>query len=800
MTECELALIRYGIGLLAQQLGQAAPDAEQLGAMGAAIHRVETPGYAAVERARELMGDTWAAGSLRSESGENLVSIFSLVDRGGGAPVQSTPLRPFSFDGPGSAAVTTFSPTDLFRNFIADVARIVAGSGAFETFCSVMALYGWAVPSSLCSNYSLHFDPTGVSVFEQFKFVTATAHCLDRQPGREDLLLIGGDIPGIQTMLYTITSRGVAKSLRGRSLYLQLLGDAVVRLLLGRFRLPAANVVVNAGGNFKVLIPAAIEPDLEGFREAVNRIMLDLHGGELYVSLAWAPLNAAALIDARPRDGGGEVAIANATLADALRREKDRWFANLARQDPRHYRAVFGPFGQGGPLTRDGDAATICKVCHVDVTSTTRDEDDDSETYCRQCLSFERLANQVWRARWLEVAPSPQRPARPQLGWNDALEAFGFRYEFHSAMLPRRDSAPRWIYRLNDISGFLGDSGEVAYGVRGLTNLTPHIVEKGKEVIRDISTMAEKDATGVRRYGVLRMDVDDLGAVFGGALRYQDLFHISTLSAAVKLFFEGHLGSICVAAAREWRGAVGSWHLRAGRDGDDQWKAPYVIYAGGDDLFIVGCWDVLPELARAIRSAFHAYSEGRLTMSAGINLGHDKFPLYQAADSAGAALRRAKHLRAGDAGSPKDAVTFLGASLTWKEFEPVRRFVLTLAQLLGSSGEGTGAAPRALLRVLGAAAADYKSDDDAARSATLGSEQQVRLGPWLWRLNYGLGRMAARLAPPMRDGVLALNGSPRDARDSPPGAAWRIIRHLDLAVRWAEFLVRKEEVRNGGAR
>jgi CRISPR-associated protein Csm1 len=112
-----------------------------------------------------------------------------------------------------------------------------------------MTLYGWAVPSSLSSDYARHFDAAGISVFEQFKFVTALAHCIEQRPGREDLLLVGGDIPGIQAMRYTITSRGVAKSLRGRSLYLQLLCDAVVRLLLERFRLPAANVLVNAGGN-----------------------------------------------------------------------------------------------------------------------------------------------------------------------------------------------------------------------------------------------------------------------------------------------------------------------------------------------------------------------------------------------------------------------------------------------------------------------------------------------------------------------------------------------------------------------
>ncbi len=44
--------------------------------------------------------------------------------------------------------------------------------------------------------------------------------------------LVGGDIPGIQRTIYTITSKGAAKGLRGRSAFIQLLGDAVVRRVL----------------------------------------------------------------------------------------------------------------------------------------------------------------------------------------------------------------------------------------------------------------------------------------------------------------------------------------------------------------------------------------------------------------------------------------------------------------------------------------------------------------------------------------------------------------------------------------
>jgi CRISPR-associated protein Csm1 len=47
----------------------------------------------------------------------------------------------------------------------------------------------------------------------------------------EVALLVGGDITGIQRFIYTISSKGAAKSLRGCSAYLNLLCDAIAEWL-----------------------------------------------------------------------------------------------------------------------------------------------------------------------------------------------------------------------------------------------------------------------------------------------------------------------------------------------------------------------------------------------------------------------------------------------------------------------------------------------------------------------------------------------------------------------------------------
>ena len=52
-----------------------------------------------------------------------------------------------------------------------------------------------------------------------------------------------------------------------------------------------------------------------------------------------------------------------------------------------------------------------------------------------------------------------------------------------------------------------------------------------------------------------------------------------------------------------------------------------IVYSGGDDLFIVGAWNEVIELAVDLRRRFELYTEGTLTLSAGIGVYHDSYPI-----------------------------------------------------------------------------------------------------------------------------------------------------------------------------
>ncbi len=814
MDELKKALIGYGAWLMAGQLGQ---ELSRDGPLAEIIGDADFAQDSQIRRAREVCGD-WEGQASQPATPGRLRSIFSIVrynqryDETKRTRVEpyEMPRRVLSID---LTQATDQPAHKLWEEFWDRVGRLKPGWGLFETFTALMARYGWYVPGTLQDEM--------VSVYEQFKAVAALAHVL--VPGEDDVLLVAGDLPGIQDMLYTVTSKGVAKALRGRSFYLQLVNDVIVRALLRDLKLPSVCVVYNAGGNFQLLARSTDEARLATLRREINRRLLKLHGGELYLALDWIRVPDSELATGAFNDHAIEV-------GDRLAREKLRAFADLAEEN---YQAVFGPTGFGG--------LRFCDVCHVDLW-------DGNRTRCDQCDSFgeridegkykgeyglaRRIADLNENPRFVVhdlggLQPVPDKPdwaGKPP--WWTVMKTFGFRYEFAQQARPA-DHA--FFYTVNDTDCVLEPvNGDSVYGFRFVANTTPRI-RKGDDLerlqklmdsddeelrrgdIRNTTLMARWDRAGIDRYGVLRMDVDDLGTLFSSTERLENpsLPRRSALSAALDLFFEGWLNHLCEQAAREWQ-------VRAGQvtndpDAGQRQKLPYVIYAGGDDLFIVGPWDVLPVVAWHVRRDLASYVLGGyvdqepelrhppITVSAGIFAETAKFPLYQAAEQAREALDAAKRRQARrtvrgeqELATVKDAVNFLDTTVSWEEFLRAEELALRLARMIDcgvlSNGGSPDRAPHALIQLLAAVAREYAAVGGAE------SEKRLAYGRWMPLLAYGLRRMVER-APAgnrkLREQMMGLAGDALDLTRVEGAAQWHTIRFLGLPVRWAEFLIRK---------
>jgi len=676
----------------------------------------------------------------------------------------------------------------------------------FEGFHHLYRKWAGALPCA--------YGEPGVSLFEQWKAVAALARASGAGwaggPAAE-FTLIGGDVPGIQDFVYTITSRGAAKGLRGRSLFVQLLGDAVIRRILAELDLGPANVVYAAGGNFMVLGPAltawignqTVQTRLEGqdekrgLRAQMEHALLDEFEGDLALCLAWVPLSQSQVGSPEFADPVSKV------LKGRVAAGKRQRFSAVARE---RWADLFGP--QGRPGNR------YCVICQRPLGRgegmVMEGEDgrppEEQARRCRPCDGFQKLAGQIGQEGLLTIGR--QRP--PVIGspWQEALWRVGQVWYDYGPLETLDPPVGSYLYTINDVD-FVAD---YAHGFRFIANVTPRVTQadverwqKEQETkrpfgfpkpegsleeeerptlggIRTFSQMADV-ARGVPRVGVLRMDVDDLGQIMVRGLQPRTMAATSALSEALDRFFAGRLGDICA--------RVNQLH-RTTAPGEDRGDRLYVIYAGGDDLFVVGSWDLLPELATQVRAEFERYTghNPALHISAGITLEGRKFPLYQAADRAGQAEDQAKGCTRDRI--PKDAVCFLGLPVKWDEWvQEVQPRLKAITNLVVP-----GKAPAALIQVLQGLYARYEEQVQQQNKARRAQGQpipeepqyQVYYGPWMWQEVYTLTRMAERIR---RAGD---ESAARGVRHLQVGAASPTsIRYMGLAARWAELLTREEQ-------
>ncbi len=680
-----------------------------------------------------------------------------------------------------------------------------------ESMLLLLQRYAWCVPSAY---YRALPD---ISLYDHSRVAAALAVCLlekdeaaidrmldalerwpearekDVPPPREleeaeVALLVGGDISGVQDFIYTITARGATSALRGRSFYLQLLTEAVARYILRRLQLPATSLLYQGGGGFYLLTRPSDQGRMREIQGEVSRILLAHHRGNLYLALEAVPLAASDFY-------AGRIARKWEELRKRLQRAKQHRFAELGEG----LGALFHPQGHGG------NEEHACQVCGQEHPGT---KEEEEVRKCPPCRSYEDLGDDLRRACYLwmaEVEPSaPEDPlAVSPGGWDEVLAAFGIQAGVveDRNQVPRVDG-PRWILALEDeaMEGLQPDPQTVV-GRRLLVNVTPILTEaeyrelrgKVKDLpvpgsIKPFSVM-ECQSTGIQRLGVLRMDLDSLGELFSEGLgKNATLSRVAALSFAISLFFEGWV---------EQRAKQINRMDPKGRE------RLYSIYSGGDDLFFVGSWDAVVELARGIRADLSRFAAGHpgIHASAGIALVGGRYPLYQAAEDAGRAEDRAKGFRREENGRElrKNAIGFLGQVLPWDRLgmedcregmETAHTLAHFLERLTRPRGEGGMGVPKALLQILIRLQEQYQEAAEKRRQRgddrNREGQEQVYYGPWMWRGYYFLKRMARRYEKENPEVSRAVD----DLAERLHGEDFRAIEWIGLAARWAELLGR----------
>jgi CRISPR-associated protein Csm1 len=485
----------------------------------------------------------------------------------------------------------------------------------YTNFLGLLQQYGWCLPAD---NQP---DPPDVSLYDQSRIASALATCFyqhyagqSERATREQArcLLVAGDLSGIQDYIFAISTTGaggVAKRLRARSFFVQMLSDIAGLRLLHKFELPLANLLMASGGNFYVLLPNL--PDtvrrVRDLQSDLNRWLLDKFHGVLTISMAWTEV-------ADYEFAAGHFGAVNERLHSLLRASKAQRLADQL-QDGTGWRQQFVR-----PAHFRGEQ--ICRSCSrfpITKFGSREARENNERDVCDQCFDQQELGRQLTKAKYISFFTQSAR------GYN----CLGWKFLLHENP-PPPTAKPELVVRLNDPD--LNQVRGLPAAFRYLTNHIPHKANDEPWTFTEIAAEKEDVETTTKLLGVLKADVDYLGQVIQEGLRrdssatddvtgFDNLTRIATLSRQLDWFFSGWL----------------EWLLT------NKYPSCYAVYAGGDDLLIVGPRVATLKLAREINSAFARYTNNpQLTLSAGIAVVKARLPLAHTVKMADKALQQAK--------------------------------------------------------------------------------------------------------------------------------------------------------------
>lgn len=435
--------------------------------------------------------------------------------------------------------------------------------------------------------------------------------------GKEKLFIVlEGDISGIQNFIFNIPSKKAARSLKGRSVYLNLLTRYSADYIVRETGLTSASILYLGGGNFQILLSISSRDSLERIRRYISSILWEIHNNEVILNIDWIEVSLEEMLSFQ-------------NIRDKLREKLAiKKLQKLKELDDTYFK-IFYPQDK---IIYEGEQCSICgrKGSHS----------YEEQKLCPLCSSLVELTDSLKDARFLIENRCEKTESRETIF--DFFKALGYEISFEKEISPGER-----IYILNDFDIYR--NGRLLDGfILGSFNLP----DREFEEIGDASI-------GDNKLAFLKMDVDNLGKIFFKLSEREreregaSISRIRSLSNRLDLFFSGFLINYLI-------------------EKDKKGENLYPVFVGGDDLFIIGSWNKVVELTKEIREKFREYMGNNplFTISAGLSFFRSDYPVIRASSIVEKELERAKtFVYPGEKEPAKDKISILEEPLQWKEFD-----------------------------------------------------------------------------------------------------------------------------------
>lgn len=597
---------------------------------------------------RETEGE--AAGGFDRSRPQN--SIYNLLNNAAGKTVHKVAPIHEKINYPQERG--DYKPAPDYNRIISGISAGLAGINFQDEYVNSLLELTEAYLSYIPSSTYLS-EVADISLFDHSKITAALAACialylesqqradyyLELFKNRRDFYrekafcLLSIDISGIQQFIYTISSKGALKGLRARSFYLELLLENLADEILCACSLYRTNLLYTGGGHAYILLPHTAEARKKS-GEAIRNInskLIEYFGARLFVAYGLQECSAEELMS-KTDDPESYVNIFRSLSAQVSENKLRRYSAEELRLLN---------------STSTDKSGRECGVCGV---SGLLEERNDVGALCQTCAAFTDISGMLIKPDTVFVVANQELngtflPLFSSRG--EEYYFYAFKAEKVRELLQKTPEKVVRIYSKNTYrTGFylatrlwLGD-----YAATGQTG--------------ELKTFPELAASsrGIERIGVLRADVDNMGAAFVSGFirehaaenkyRYLTLSRTATLSRSLSIFFKYYLNDLL---------ANGKFDLLAPAKA----RNIVVVYSGGDDLFLVGAWNEVLAAAIDIRRAFARYAGGELTLSAGFAVFVPGYPIARMAAETAQLEEYAKQHRCN--GREKNAISLFGLEI-----------------------------------------------------------------------------------------------------------------------------------------
>ncbi|MDW7774386.1 MAG: type III-A CRISPR-associated protein Cas10/Csm1 [Desulfobulbaceae bacterium] len=464
----------------------------------------------------------------------------------------------------------------------------------------------------------------------------------------ENFLLVTGDFYGIQDFIFSAggeLNKNRSKILRGRSFAVSLFSELAADMICRAIGLSHLSVILNAAGKFTIIAPHTTETidKIKQVEKKINNWLYDINYGQSSLGIIYTPAASADFIN------GNFTSLWNEKHQPAMERKKltkvdldtyggmvdgyldqfdnklQKPLCPLCGKRPAHSQAAVGEL-------------VSCKICRdhrmlgtflvkgerlavfIGDTGLDRNKSLLEPIFGEYQLSFSNA---------VDINPLKLFNLQVQ---SDGLLPEGATMRLINGYVPVYTEEDKLDDRLQE-----DDAQPIKQGDPVTFN---HLAAKAKE-FRDNGKQQ-----GVEALGILKADVDNLGILMAAGFP-DNLFTISRLaniSRQLNNFFTIYL----------------PFFLQA----NEKYKNVYTVFAGGDDLFLIGPWRIMAELTLELRGRFTQYvcDNDQITFSAGISLQKTHVPVDRLASAAEDALAQAKNA------AGKNSVSMFGETVNWNDF------------------------------------------------------------------------------------------------------------------------------------